>query len=227
MRQVIALGGGGFSMEPDNPILDDYILAQANKPTPKICFIPTAGGDQEGYITRFYRAFKEKPCIPTHLSLFDANFTNLEAFVLDQDIVYVGGGSTRNMMVLWRDWGLDTIIVQAYEKGLICAGLSAGAICWFEQGLTDPLNGPLYPINGLGLLKGSVCPHYDGEEKRRPAYERFVKDGKMLEGYGINDGTALHFINEELYHSIQSTNKSGTGYETAGRKTGSTEALKE
>ncbi|MEY8749832.1 Type 1 glutamine amidotransferase-like domain-containing protein [Alkalicoccobacillus gibsonii] len=227
MRQVIALGGGGFSMEPNNPTLDDYILAQANKPKPKICFIPTAGGDQDGYIARFYRAFKEKSCTPTHLSLFDANFTDLEAFVLEQDIVYVGGGSTRNMMVLWKEWGLDVILVQAYQKGLICAGLSAGAICWFEQGLTDPLNGPLYPINGLGLLKGSVCPHYDGEVKRRPAYEEFIHEGKMIEGYGINDGTALHFINEELYRSVQSTNKSGTGYEKVERRTEGAEASKE
>lgn len=214
-------------MEPDNPTLDDYILAQANKPKPKICFIPTAGGDQDGYIERFYRAFKEKSCTPTHLSLFDANFTDLEAFLLEQDIVYVGGGSTRNMMVLWKEWGLDVILVQAYQKGVICAGLSAGAICWFEQGLTDPLNGPLYPINGLGLLKGSVCPHYDGEAKRRPAYERFIHEGKMVEGYGINDGTALHFIDENLHQSIQSTNRSGAGYEKVSRGTEGAEASKE
>ena len=213
MRQIIALGGGGFSMEPDNPTLDDYILKQARKATPKVCFVPTAGGDQDQYIKRFYNAFRSKSCIPTHLSLFDANFTNLEAFVFDQDIMYVGGGSKRNMLVLWKEWGLDDIFKKAYQQDIILAGLSAGAICWFEQGITDPLNGPLYAIDGLGLLKGSACPHYDGEEKRRPFYEALIKEGKVMEGYGINDGTALHFIDECLHKSVRSTQGFGDGYE--------------
>ncbi|MDQ0208778.1 Type 1 glutamine amidotransferase-like domain-containing protein [Alkalicoccobacillus murimartini] len=218
MRQIIALGGGGFSMEPDNPTLDDYIVNQAGTANPKICFVPTAGGDQDHYIKRFYDAFKHKPCTPTHLSLFDANFKDLEAFVFEQDIMYVGGGSTRNMLILWREWGLDEILIKAYQKEILLAGISAGAICWFEQGLTDPLNGPLYKIDGLGLLKGSACPHYDGEEKRRPFYEALVKEGGIMEGYGINDGTALHFINESLHRSVQSTKGKGQGYEVVKKK---------
>ncbi|TSB46007.1 peptidase E [Alkalicoccobacillus porphyridii] len=182
MRQIIALGGGGFSMEPDNPLIDEYILNQASIERPAICFLPTASGDQDHYIARFYHAFKEKSCNPTHLSLFEPNFDRLEEFVLAQDIIYVGGGSTRNMLVLWKEWGLDIILKDAYYKGIIMAGISAGANCWFEEGLTDPLNGPLYKIDGLGLLEGSICPHYDGEEKRKPTYQNLIKTGQMKAG---------------------------------------------
>ena len=201
-KQIIAMGGGGFSMEPDNPLLDQYILGLVKKKLPKICFVPTASGDQDNYIERFYRFFRQHPCSPTHLSLFDANFENLEEFIMEQDIIYVGGGSTRNMLVLWKEWGLDNILKKAYHGGIILAGLSAGAICWFEEGVTDPKNGELYPINGLGFLEGSVCPHYDGENKRRPAFHKLINEQKIQNGYAIQDSVALHFMDGTLYKSI-------------------------
>lgn len=204
MRQIVAMGGGGFSMEPDNLLLDKYILSQAKNNFPKICFVPTASGDQTTYIERFYKAFKTLPCQPSHLSLFEPEFIDLESFVLEQDIIYVGGGNTRNMLVLWKEWGLDSALKKAYEKGVILAGLSAGSICWFEEGLTDPLNAPLYKLNGLGLLKGSNCPHYDGENKRKPSYHQSILAGKIKEGYAVDDGVALHFINEKLSTSVSS-----------------------
>ncbi|MCM3388801.1 Type 1 glutamine amidotransferase-like domain-containing protein [Ureibacillus chungkukjangi] len=204
MRQIIAMGGGGFSMEPDNLALDEYILKQVNKEIPKVCFVPTAGGDQDNYIERFYRAFHSLNCETNHLSLFDANFEKLEEFVFEQDIIYVGGGSTRNMLVLWKEWGLDDILRRAYEKGIVLAGLSAGSICWFEEGLTDPLNGPLYKIDCLGLLKGSNCPHYDGENKRRPSYQQLILADEIKAGYGVDDGVALHFIDEALTKTVSS-----------------------
>ncbi|MFS0864353.1 Type 1 glutamine amidotransferase-like domain-containing protein [Fredinandcohnia sp. 179-A 10B2 NHS] len=198
MRQIIAMGGGGFSMEPENLLLDQYILSQVKKEVPKVCFVATASGDQSGYIERFYNAFKSLPCEPTHLSLFEPEFENLEEFVLEQDIIYVGGGNTRNLLLLWKEWGLDLVLKKAYEKGVILAGLSAGSICWFEEGLTDPLNAPLYKLDCLGFLKGSNCPHYDGENKRRPAYHQLIAKGEIKEGYGVDDGVALHFKNEGL-----------------------------
>ena len=204
MRQIIAMGGGGFSMEPDNLLLDQYILAQVNKDTPKVCFVPTASGDQTNYIERFYKAFQTLPCEPSHLSLFEPNFKDLETYVLEQDVVYVGGGNTRNMLILWKEWGLDSVLKKAYEKGIILAGLSAGSICWFEEGLTDPLNAPLYKLDCLGLLEGSNCPHYDGENKRRPSYHQLILEGKVKEGYGVDDGAALHFVNETLSKSVSS-----------------------
>ena len=152
MRQIIAMGGGGFSMEPDNLLLDQYILSQAHTDVPKICFIPTASGDADNYIERFYEAFEKLVCKPSHLSMFSLNFIDLKAYVLQQDILYVGGGNTRNMLSLWQEWGLDTILKGAYKKGIILAGISAGSICWFEEGVTDSMNNKLSKIDCLGFL---------------------------------------------------------------------------
>lgn len=212
MRQIIAMGGGGFSMEPENLLLDHYILTQSKKELPKMCFVPTASGDQDNYVERFYKIFNTLPCRATHLSLFDSNFKDLEKFVLEQDIIYVGGGNTRNMLLLWKEWGLDKALRKAYKNGTILAGLSAGSICWFEEGLTDPKNAPLYKIDCLGFLKGSCCPHYDGETKRRPSYQQLILDRKIREGYAIDDGVALHFKNESLFKTVTSRPKAKAYY---------------
>ncbi|MFJ7826494.1 Type 1 glutamine amidotransferase-like domain-containing protein [Psychrobacillus sp. NPDC096623] len=204
MRQIIAMGGGGFSMEPENLLLDTYILAQTKKDLPRVCFVPTASGDATSYIERYYNAFNTLPCKPSHLSLFEPEYTDLERNILEQDVIYVGGGNTRNMLVLWKEWGLDNVLKRAYENGVILAGLSAGSICWFEEGLTDPLNAPLYKLDCLGFLKGSNCPHYDGENKRKPAYHESILTGKLKDGYAVDDGVALHFINETLSASVSS-----------------------
>lgn len=204
MRQIIAMGGGGFSMEPENLLLDTYILNQSPKEQPSVCFVPTASGDQELYIKRFYLPFTELKCLPSHLSLFEPNFTDLERYILEKDIIYVGGGNTRNMLVFWKEWGVDDILKKAYQNGTVLAGLSAGSICWFEEGLTNPLNGPLYKINGLGFLHGSHCPHYDGEEKRRFSYQRMLTTIEISAGYAVDDGAALHFIDEKVSKTISS-----------------------
>jgi peptidase E len=128
----------------------------------------------------------------------------LESYVLEQDIIYVGGGNTRNMLLLWKEWGLDIVLKKAYDQGVILAGLSAGAICWFEEGLTDPLNAPLYKLDCLSFLKGSNCPHYDGENKRKPSYHQLILEGDMREGYAVDDGAALHFIDESFFTSVSS-----------------------
>ncbi|MCQ9283574.1 peptidase E [Priestia aryabhattai] len=204
MRQIIAMGGGGFSMEPDNLLLDQYILSQAHIDVPKICFIPTASGDADNYIERFYEAFEELVCTPSHLSLFARNFIDLKAYVLQHDILYVGGGNTRNMLSLWKEWGLDTILKEAYKKGIILAGISAGSICWFEEGVTDSMNNKLSKIDCLGFLTGSNCPHYDGESNRRPSYHELMASREMKEGYAVDDGVALHFKDEKLSASVSS-----------------------
>jgi len=204
MKQIIALGGGGFSMEPDNLALDRYILKQINKSRPAVCFLPTASGDAEGYIVNFYAAFTKLDCRPSHLSLFNLPTADLESFVLEQDIIYVGGGNTRSMLALWREWSLDKILYQAWQQGVILSGLSAGAICWFEQGVTDSVPGRLGTLNCLGFLPGSCCPHYDGEAERRPAYQRLLSHCEILPGYGIDDGVALHFVDQELNHVVTS-----------------------
>ncbi|MEI5907534.1 peptidase E [Bacillus spongiae] len=204
MQQIIALGGGGFSMEPNNPLLDTYILQQVKDKEPKICFIPTASGDAENYIARFYKFFEKQACLPTHFSLFKPPTTDLEGFLLEQDILYVGGGNTINLLALWREWGVDKIIQTAYNKGIVLTGLSAGSLCWFEEGVTDSFGDELRPIKGLGLLKGSHCPHYDGEDNRRPSYHETISAKNIKSGVAADDGVALHYINGKLIRVVSS-----------------------
>lgn len=204
MRQIIAMGGGGFSMEPDNPLLDQYILKQANKARPKICFIPTASGDADSYIEKFYNFFNQQDCEPSHLSLFKPHTRNLEAFVLQQDIIYVGGGNTKNLLVLWKEWGLDQLLKTAWDQGVVLAGLSAGSICWYEQGVTDSYGDKLEPLEALGFLPGSHCPHYDGEAERRPTYRQFVEQGTLQPGIAADDGAAVHYIDQDIKKVVSS-----------------------
>ncbi|MBD8498775.1 Type 1 glutamine amidotransferase-like domain-containing protein [Paenibacillus arenosi] len=204
MKQIIAMGGGGFSMEPENPLLDTYVLQQAQSKQPKICFIGTASGDADGYMQRFYKAFNRYDCIPSHLSLFNAPAGDLEDYVLDKDIIYVGGGNTRNLLVLWKEWELDLYLKRAWENGTVLSGLSAGSLCWFEEGVTDSIPGQLTKLNGLGWLRGSNCPHYDGEADRRPSYQQLILTGQLGGGRAADDGVALHYRGDELYRVVSS-----------------------
>lgn len=204
IKQIFAMGGGGFSMESDNPLLDKYVLSLSTKPKPKICFLGTASGDSQDYINRFYRAFEKLECSPSHLSLFKPFTSDIASFLLKQDIIYVGGGNTKNMLVLWREWGLDKVLAEAYEKGIILAGLSAGSICWFEQGLTDSTGGQITKLNCLGFLRGSNCPHFNSELERRPAYHKFLTENKILPGVACDDGVGLHFIDGHLEKTVSS-----------------------
>ena len=212
MRQIIALGGGGFSMEPENPLLDAYILKQCKNEKPKICFIPTASGDAENYITRFYQFFNQHNCEPSHLSLFNPPTRDLESFILDKDIIYVGGGNTKNLLALWKEWGLDQILRKAWNQGIVLAGISAGSICWFEEGVTDSFgDGWLEKITCLRFLKGSNCPHYDGEKDRRPSYHRLVQSQQIQGGIATDDGVAVHYIEQEV-HKIVSSRPNAKAY---------------
>lgn len=204
VRQIITLGGGGFSMEPENPLLDRYILNQSDKPNPKICFIPTASGDSDQYISKYYTFFDKENCRPSHLSLFKPPTRDLEGFLLEKDIIYVGGGNTKNLLVLWKEWGLDAVLRKAWEQGIVLAGISAGSICWFEEGVTDSYGDGLEPIKCLGFLKGSNCPHYDGETERRPAYHRFIHSGVIQPGIAADDGAAVHYIDQDIHGIISS-----------------------
>ena len=203
-RQIFAFGGGGFSMEPENPLLDDYLLSFARVPKPKICFIPTASGDSENYCLRFFSAFARKNCAPDFLPLFQRKTYDLRSFILEQDILFVGGGNTANLLAIWRTHGLDKILRQAYEKGVILSGISAGSLCWFSGGVTDSFGPKLALLDdGLGFLKFSNCPHYDGEPQRRPTYQRLIREG-LRAGYAADDGCALHFIDGKLKRVITS-----------------------
>ncbi len=208
MGQILALGGGGFSMEPDNPLLDDFLLSLAavTGRLPRVCFVPTASGDADGYSERFLDAFGPARAEASVLSLFNRSVTDLEAFVRSQDVVYVGGGSTANLLAVWRVHGLDRALKSAYDDGVVLAGISAGMNCWFEASVTDSFDvNSLAPLeDGLGFVRGSACPHYDGEELRRGTYLKLVGDG-FPGGYAAEDGVGLHFRDGELVEAVTST----------------------
>jgi dipeptidase E len=202
-RQVIALGGGGFLMEPDNPALDLYVLRQARAAQPAVTFLGTARGDADANLDKYYRAFARYDCRPSHLPLFERT-PGLRDLLLRQDVIYVGGGNTKSMLAVWRDWGLPALLREAWEKGAVLAGVSAGAICWFQQGLTDSWAEQLVALECLGFLEGSCCPHYDGEPERRPAYHDHLLRGEMLPGVAIDDYAAIHLVEGGIHRVVAS-----------------------
>jgi dipeptidase E len=205
-RIVIAMGGGGFSDTPEDPRLDDHTLAIAReargRATPRVCFLATASGDATGYIEGFYAAFATR-AETSHLALFDRTVGDIDAFLLDQDVVYVGGGNTENMLAIWRVHGVDRALRSAWQRGVVMTGLSAGSLCWFETGTTDSFGNGLAALSeGLGFLPGSHSPHYDAEADRRPTFQRFVAEGRMPGGFAADDGAALVFRDERLVEVV-------------------------
>jgi len=205
-RRVVAMGGGGFSMEPENPLLDEYVLSLARSSPPAVCYLGTASGDAEGYTACFYRAFSALDCRPSDLRLFERTVADLEKFVLAQDVIYVGGGNTASLLAVWRAHGLDRVLRKAWEQGVVMCGLSAGMNCWFQGSVTDSFNlAQLAALHdGLGLLPGSACPHYDGEEQRRPTFTRLVAGGELPDGWAADDGAGLVFAGTELVEVVTS-----------------------
>lgn len=207
---IVAFGGGGFSMESGNPLLDDYVLSLTGRERPRVCFIPTASGDADHYVVRFYRRFAAvADC--SHVSLFrrdkgaGAVEGDLRAHLLQQDLVYVGGGSVVSLLGTWRAHGLDDVLHECWQRGVILCGLSAGSLCWFSQAVTA-FHGPPTALDGLGFLPWSNCVHYDGEPERRVEYRAHVADG-MLPGYGVYDGAAVRFEGIEVAEAVASRPK--------------------
>jgi dipeptidase E len=204
-RLIFAMGGGGFTMEPANPLLDDFVLSLSTKKEPRILFLPTASGDTTAQINAFYARFGGRPCVPRYLSLFRLNELEepLEELVGGQDIIYVGGGSMRNLLAIWRAHELDRMLAHAWRTGTVLAGLSAGAMCWFQGGITRS-SGPPGPIEGLGLLDGSLTVHADGEPERLPVWLASVRDGTLPGGWSVDDGVGLLFKGSHLERVVSS-----------------------
>jgi peptidase E len=204
-RRIFAMGGGGFTMEPSNPLLDEFVLDLAAPKEPRILFLPTASGDATAQINAFRARFADRACEPQYLSLFRLHETRrpLEKIIEEQHIIYVGGGSMRNMLAIFEAHELDRLLARAWRRGTVLAGLSAGAMCWFEGGVTRS-SGPPTKISGLGLLEGSLTVHADGEPERLPIWLSAVRDGSLPGGWAVDDGVGLLFRGRTLERVVSS-----------------------
>jgi dipeptidase E len=204
-RQIFAMGGGGFTMEPNNPLLDDYVLSLSPATEPRILFLPTASGDTTAQINAFKARFYDRSCVAEHLSLFRLRESNrsLAEIVVEQDILYVGGGSMRNLLAIWQAHGLDRLLLEAWRAGTVLAGLSAGAMCWFQAGVTRS-SGPPEAMEGLGLLEGSLTVHADGEPERLPVWLAGIRHGTLPGGWALDDGVGLLFRGHRLDRAVSS-----------------------
>ena len=202
MKQIVAFGGGGFSMESGNPLLDDYVMGLTGSPEPKVCFLPTASGDADHYLVRFYSAFRDR-AKPSHISFFrrERGVSDVRSHLLAQDMIYVGGGSLLSLLGVWRAHGIDEILREAWESGVVMCGLSAGSLCWFKEAVSG-YHGEVNRVPALGFLSHSNAVHY-GEGDRRAAFHKNLLDG-MCHGYAAEDGAALRFVGDELVEVVSS-----------------------
>mgnify|MGYP001366165173 FL=1 len=201
MKQIIAIGGGGFGREIKDLKIEKYIVDQSKAKTPKICFIPTATGDDQAYIDTFYKAFNSLGCKTSHINFFKRTI-NLKEHILDQDIIYVGGGNTKSMLAVWKEWGLDKILFEAYKNKIIMSGVSAGAICWFKKGITDSWKDNQATLDCLNFVDGVCCPHYDEEPERIPYVKEILVNKEISSCYAIEGYAALHLIDDKPKYNV-------------------------
>lgn len=203
-QRILAMGGASVLPSSTDWPLYQFMLDLTGRDRPRICFVGTASGDDAGYRAAFYATFA-RHAEASHLALFEIQVTDIPAFLLEQDVIYVGGGNTANMLAVWRLHGVDKALKAAWEAGVILAGPSAGGMCWFEAGLTDSFGPQLAPLrDGLKFLAGSFCPHYDSESLRRPRYEETVGSGALPDGYAVDDGATLVFNGRQLEDVVAS-----------------------
>jgi len=201
IKNIVAIGGGGFGRSLGSLVIEKYIISLVNKKNPKICFIPTASGDNDLYKLNFYRAFSKLKCITSHIDFFSRT-EDLEEKVSTQDIIYVGGGNTKSMLAVWREWNMHEILMKAYENGIVMSGVSAGAICWFDKGITDSYADKLEVIDCLGIVKGIACPHFDEEKDRKPYVYEIIQKQIIKSCICIEGDCALHIKNNTEYYSV-------------------------
>lgn len=192
-----------------------YAAALTRKENPKICFLPTATGDAPGYVMRWFENCAGLPIMPYVQRSFISSYSQKESFediFTNMDAILVGGGNTLNMMAIWKAQGMDIALRKAYEKGVVMGGGSAGSLCWFEQGTTDSRPEKLTTVEGLGLIKSSHSPHYDGEGERKPLYWSKIKSGEYKAGYACDDRAGIYFENEEVKEVVSLDEKSNAYY---------------
>ena len=209
-RRIVAMGGGGFSARPNDPELDRFIVEQVRAPTPSLCLLPTASGDPDDQIQRFYRAFHDLDCRPSHLSLFRLGSRPIDVRerLLGMDVIYVGGGSMSNLLAIWRVHKLDEILYEAWRRGIVLCGISAGSMCWFRAGITKSHGEPRV-ASGLGFLPYSHTVHWASEPERRIVFRKAIANGELPAGFGADDGTALLFSGTELVEVVRTQRSAG------------------
>ena len=208
-KHIVAIGGGGFGRNNSSNIIEKYILNLSAKTIPKICFLPTATGDNDTYIVRFYSIFSRLNCIPSHIEFFKRT-TNIKKHIMDQDVVFVGGGNTKSMLAIWNNWGMSDLLNDAYNQGVIMSGVSAGAICWFTNGITDSWNDELRILPCLDFISGTCCPHYDEEPSRIPYVKQILFEEKISNCISIEGGSAMHFIDGMPFKNVSFKNNKNT-----------------
>ncbi len=208
-KHIVAIGGGGFGRGNSSYLIEKYILDLSGKTTPKICFLPTATGDNDSYIVRFYSIFNRLNCKPSHIEFFKRT-PNIKNHIKDQDVVFVGGGNTKSMLAIWKDWGMGEVLKDAYNEGVIMSGVSAGAICWFTSGVTDSWENELRILPCLDFICGTCCPHYDEEPSRIPYVKKIIFDEKVTNCISIEGGSAMHFIDGVPYKNVSFKNNKNT-----------------
>ena len=208
-KHIIAIGGGGFGRNNSSYLIEKYILNVSEKNCPKICFLPTATGDDDSYIVRFYSTFNRLSCIPTHIEFFKRTI-EIHNHIMKQDIVFVGGGNTKSMLAIWNDWGMSSLLNDAYNEGVIMSGVSAGAICWFTSGITDSWDNELKILPCLDFINGTCCPHYDEEPSRIPYVKNILYKKKVTNCISIEGGSAMHFIDGKPFKNVSFKNNKNT-----------------
>ena len=208
-KHIVAIGGGGFGRSISSNLIEKYILNLKEKNSPKICFLPTATGDNDSYIVRFYSIFNQLNCQPSHIEFFNRT-TNIKKMIMEQDVVFVGGGNTKSMLAIWNDWGMSDLLKDAYNEGIILSGVSAGAICWFTNGITDSWDNELRILPCLDFIRDTCCPHYDEEASRIPYVKKILLEKKVNNCIAIEGGTAIHFVDGKPFKNVSFKNKKNT-----------------
>jgi peptidase E len=203
-QRILAIGGAQLAPGSVDWPLHQFLLDLSGRERPRICLLATAGGENPAGIASFYATFARQ-AEATHLDLFGRTVPDIEGFLLEQDVIYVGGGNTANMLAIWRLHGVDKALKAAWEAGVVLAGWSAGANCWFDGSVTDSFGLDLAPLkDGLRFLEGSFCPHYDSESLRRPRYEELVGGGMLPNGFAADDSVGLLFEGRAFSEAVAS-----------------------
>jgi dipeptidase E len=205
MRRILAIGGGGFMMEDAPSPIDEYVIRLTGKARPRICYLATPSGDLPAHLDRFHAAYGNMGCETSHLAFFrqpdlrSIPVVDFRTRLLEQDAIFVGGGNTKSALAVWREWGLDTVLRETWESGVLLAGMSAGAMCWFDAGLTDSFWGAAYrPLDCLGLLPGGCAVHYGSDQKRRATLHAAQRAGAIPRSIAIDDFAASLYVGTSL-----------------------------